>query len=158
MTLFTKDNKQTLKGITYQLDDFKIASGKLGHDFMPAGLAERGLVYLPQAPVPKPSVQELPAELVQYLRDALDNFVLMHKDKSMDALEREWRDWLKRDPQAAVAWCSAWIEGEDAGPIPVDQAQQHPELTQEDKEWLDMPSPDPDQPAVRDDQSPEFGR
>lgn len=156
-TLFTRDNKQTLKGIVYEFDGFKIASGKLGRDFMPDGLAERGLVYALQAPAPvPPRQQELPDELVQYMRDALDSYTRL-KDLDLVAQELAWRAWLMRDPHAAVAWCAAWREGEDAGPIPVDQAQ-YPELTQDDKEWLDMPSPDPDQPAVDDDPSPEFGR
>lgn len=150
VTLFTKDQKQTLKGIVYEFEGFKIASGKLGHDFMPTGLAERGLVYALQAPVPVPkqAEQDLPAELVQYMRDALDSYTRL---KDLDPAEQEmaWREWLMRDPQAAVAWCGAWIEGEDAGPIPVPLAQQ-PELTQEDKEWLDMPSPEPDQPELDD--------
>lgn len=160
-TLFTKDNKATLKGLTYEFEGFKIASGKLGREFMAEGLAERGLVYALQAPAPAPvpvppRQQELPDELVQYMRDALDSYTRL---KDLDPVEQElaWRAWLMRDPHAAVAWCAAWREGEDAGPIPVDQAQ-YPELTQDDKEWLDMPSPDPDQPAVDDDPSPEFGR
>ena len=153
-TLFTRDNKQTLKGIVYEFEGFKIASGKLGHDFMPAGLAERGLVYSLDAPAPaQPQAeQELPAELVQYMREALGNYVRLY-DADAATQERLWRGWVKRDPQAAVAWCSAWIEGEDAGSIP-SQAQ----LTEEDQEWLNMPSPDPDQPALDADDSPEFGR
>ena len=150
-TLFTRDNKATLKGLTYEFEGFKIASGKLGREFMAEGLAERGLVYAPQAPAPvpvPPRQQELPDELVQYMRDALDSYTRL---KDLDPVEPElaWRAWLMRDPQAAVAWCAAWIEGEDAGPIPVPLAQQ-PELTQEDKEWLDMPSPEPDQPELDD--------
>lgn len=158
-TLFTKDNKATLKGLTYEFEGFKIASGKLGREFMAEGLAERGLVYALQAPAPvpvPPRQQELPDELVQYMRDALDSYTRL---KDLDPAEQEllWRDWLMRDPQAAVAWCAGWLEGEDMGPIPVPLAQQ-PELTQEDKEWLDMPSPDPDQSVLNDDQSPSFGR
>lgn len=141
-TLFTRDNKQTLKGIVYEFDGFKIASGKLGHDFMPAGLAERGLVYSHQEPAPSPKqVKELPAELGQYMRDALQNYTRVNGADAA-AQERLWCDWAKRDPQAAVAWCQAWIDGENAGHIP--SLVQQLELTQEDKEWLDMPEPDPD--------------
>lgn len=142
VTLFTKDNKATLKGLTYEFEGFKIASGKLGHDFMPAGLAERGLVYSHQEPAPSPKqVKELPAELGQYMRDALQNYTRVNGADAA-AQERLWCDWVKRDPQAAVAWCQAWIDGENAGHIP--SLVQQLELTQEDKEWLDMPEPDPD--------------
>ena len=147
-TLFTKDGKQTLKGITYELEGFKIASGKLGRDFMPDGLSERGLVYALQAPAPvpeSPQRQELPQELLEYMRDALDSYTRL-KDLDPQAQELLWRDWLTRDPQAAVAWCAAWIEGEDAGPIPVSQAH-IPVVTEKAPE---LPEPDDD--------SPSFGR
>lgn len=110
-TLFTRDNKRTLKGITYEFDGFKIASGKLGHNFMPAGLAERGFVYvLKKEP-------ELSPELLDYVRDALQNYCNFH-DQDKGEMELRWLSWLKRDPQNAGAWCAAWIEGEDVGHIP----------------------------------------
>lgn len=149
-TLFTKDNKRMLKGITYEFDGFKIASGKLGRDFMPAGLAERGLVYSAEAP----EALVLPQELEQYMLDAIGNYTRLN-DADEEEQELLWRAWLKRDPHAAVAWCTAWVDGEDAGHIPAEPEpglglrQAQPELTQEDKDWLDIPSPDPD---------PHFGR
>ncbi len=117
VTLFTKDQKQTLKGITYQLDDFKIASGKLGHDFMPAGLAERGLAYsIALAPAPKKVEQELPVELQEHMRAALSNYSRIYEADSF--IEIDWRDWLRRDPLSAMEWCNAWRDGLDVGHIP----------------------------------------
>lgn len=113
VTLFTRDNKATLKGIVYQLGDFKIASGKLGRDYMPEGLAERGLAY-----EPTPAVEaELPGMLLEYMRPALDNFTRL---KNLDPKQQEplLRAWYLRDPNAAIAWCAGWSEGEDMGMIP----------------------------------------
>lgn len=126
-TLFTKNEKQMLKGIVYEFEGVKIASGKLGHDFMPAGLAERGLAYS-SAPAPAPNKfeQELPVELQEHMRVALSNYSRIHEADSF--IEFDWRDWLLRDPQAAMEWCNAWREGQDVGHIPeavqeVSQAQ-----------------------------------
>lgn len=63
---------------------------------------------------------ELPEQLLSYMRDALYSYSSL---KDLDPVEQElmWRAWLKRDPQAAGAWCIAWFEGEDAGPIPAQE-------------------------------------
>lgn len=135
-TLYTKDSKQTLKGIVYELDGFKIASGKLGREFMAEGLAERGIVYSLQAPVLAPAAkqaeQEVPGEVLVYMRDALDSYTRFY-GLEIAQQEQAWRAWLKRDPQFAMQWCAGWNEGVDMGHIPKPQ-ERLPEVSQEQTE------------------------
>lgn len=145
-TFFTKENKRTLKGITYEFEGFKIASGKLGSDFMPAGLAERGLAYLPKAPAASVAAPVLPQELQEALEQALRHYARLYEPEDPKSLDERWAKWMHRDPRAAVAWCVAWIDGEDAGHIPAEPGQGLRQAQPEDKDRLDMPSPDPDQP------------
>jgi len=83
-----------------------------------------------------------PDELLSYMRDALCNYSRL---KGLDPEEQEllWRAWLKRDPQAAGAWCIGWCNGDDVGHIPPAQEQ----ITEEQ----------PEQPN-KDDYSPGFAR